>query len=551
MENCMRSSEAAGAGATRFGVGRGERRRRSPPAGAYNSTLTNLRPSPVSLAIALTSLLAAVLFVAYDTARTVEAERHELSLIGTMIAAEIAGLTADDAAAVLNASARRLEDISRVTVVPVERGDVASSSQLTIPAGWQSASGVALRGQPAMGDIARRAAFAFALAGLLTLVTWRPKDRVDAAQRRNYNTLAAAIPMGVACWTRDGTLVVCNEQYRQRLSLPSDKISYPEAVKRLIVGGYMKLLNEDENNRLLELHRQDGSCLLIDERPLDDGGFMTLVSDVTERKKTDTLLNAVREEQRLLARRYHEEKIKAEAASRAKTNFLAHLSHDIRTPLNHIIGFAELMRHETYGPLGDVRYADYVQSIKTSGEHLLNSFATILDLAELEGGQKALRTDPVPVDDLLDSIVQRFRGQAARAGLTFVLGEATGAVLHGDRLGLARMLANVVDNAIRFTPGGGRVTLAAFAARDGVVIEVTDTGLGMSEERLESLSQPFALGDATFTREGVGPGLGISISRAIAELSGGHMAIDSSPSLGTTVAISLPINQEAALVAAE
>jgi two-component system cell cycle sensor histidine kinase PleC len=110
------------------------------------------------------------------------------------------------------------------------------------------------------------------------------------------------------------------------------------------------------------------------------------------------------------------------------------------------------------------------------------------------------------------------------------------------------MVANIVDNSLRFTPAGGRITLAAFAARDGVVVEITDTGVGMSEERLASLSQPFALGDATFTRDGVGPGLGISISRAIAELSGGNLAIDSSPALGTTVAISLPLAPAAAIV---
>src|SRR5690606_23791892 len=199
-----------------------------------------------------------------------------------------------------------------------------------------------------------------------------------------------------------------------------------------------------------------------------DGAFMTLISDVTEARRTDSMLNAIRQEQRLLARRYHEEKLKAEAASRSKTNFLAHLSHDIRTPLNHIIGFAELMRHQTYGPLGDPRYTDYGQSIKTSGEHLLASFATILDLVELESGQKALRSDPVAVDELLDGVVQRFRGQAARAGVVFKLGAPSGAVVHGDRLGLNRMVANIVDNSLRFTPTGGRITLASFAARDGV-----------------------------------------------------------------------------------
>jgi len=140
----------------------------------------------------------------------------------------------------------------------------------------------------------------------------------------------------------------------------------------------------------------------------------------------------------------------------------------------------------------------------------------------------------------------RFKPQAQRAGITLKVGSPTGAVLRGDRLGLVRMVGNIMDNAMRFTPPGGQVTLASFVAEDGVVIEISDTGVGMSEERLATLSQPFALGDATFTREGAGPGLGISIARAIAELSGGHVAIDSSPSLGTTVAISLPIDPPAA-----
>src|SRR5690606_40915738 len=132
----------------------------------------------------------------------------------------------------------------------------------------------------------------------------------------------------------------------------------------------------------------------------------------------------------------------------------------------------------------------------------------LLALADLGGGQKPLRSDPVAIDGWRDGSIQRFRAQAVRAGILFVQGQPCGAVVRGDRLGLSRMVANIVENALRFTPSGGRVTLNAYAARDGVVVEITDTGLGMSEERLASLSQPFALGDSTFTREGVGPGLG-------------------------------------------
>ncbi len=252
-------------------------------------------------------------------------------------------------------------------------------------------------------------------------------------------------------------------------------------------------------------------------------------------------LTSIREEQRVLARRYHEEKLRAEAASRAKTSFLAHLSHDIRTPLNAIIGFAELMHHQTYGPLGDAHYAGYVESIRSSGDRLLGFFATILDLAELEGGRRTLEQSPLGADDLLVSVARRYGGRALRARVQLTLGAPCGAALLGDRFSLERMLGNLVDNALRFTRAGGRVTLAAYAAADGVVLEVTDTGIGMDSERLAALSQPFAFGDAALTRDHEGAGLGIAISRAIAELSGGRLAIDSRPGLGTTVAISLPL----------
>ncbi|WP_108462930.1 sensor histidine kinase [Devosia naphthalenivorans] len=551
----MRSAETSGADAEGFGVGKNAK----DPGRVKASSPAKRRRfpqhiSPITASIALTALLSAALFTIYDTARTFDTNQHQLRLIGATLASEIAELEPDIANAVVDLTTRRFAEVTRASLISAEGTPLNASNLLSqfVPAGPHGVLTVESSAASAWIGILQRSAIAFALAALLTALTWRPRKggMLDLQQRHNYRTLASAIPLGVACWTRSGDLVICNDQYRERLHLGGKPVTYHDVVKRLIVGGYMKLLNDDANNRLLELHREDGSCLLIDERPLGDGGFMTLVSDVTERKKADTLLNAIREEQRLLARRYHEEKLKAEAASRAKTNFLAHLSHDIRTPLNHIIGFAELMRHQTYGPLGDPRYADYVQSIKTSGEHLLATFANILDLAELDSGQKALRSDAVAIDLVMANVAQRFTAQAERAGITFQLGQTCGAIVHGDRLGLTRMLANVVENSLRFTRAGGRITLAAFAAQDGVVVEITDTGIGMDEERLASLSQPFALGDATFTRDGIGPGLGISISRAIAELTGGRMAIDSSPSMGTTVAFSLPIRAQEQLQAA-
>jgi len=199
------------------------------------------------------------------------------------------------------------------------------------------------------------------------------------------------------------------------------------------------------------------------------------------------------------------------------------------------------MRQQTYGPVGDSRYVGYLDTIKGSGERLLGFFASILDLAELESGKRELQNEQLEVDQLLETSMLRVRAQAARAGIALSLGAQCGASLVGDRFCLERMVGNLLDNALRFTPAGGRIGLAAYGASDGVVLEIADTGIGMSAERLSTLSQPFAFADASIARDHGGAGLGIPIARAIAELSGGRLAIDSRPGLGTTVAISLPL----------
>lgn len=369
-----------------------------------------------------------------------------------------------------------------------------------------------------------------------------------------YAALIETLPFGVACWGTDACLIASNSRFAERLGVTPDALTagaaYHEVVKGLAQGGYMQSVREDWENRLLELHREDGSTLLIEERPLDNAGFVTLVMDVTESRRTNQLLTSIREEQRLLARRYHEEKLRAEAASRSKTSFLAHLSHDIRTPLNHIIGFADMMRQQPYGTLGDPRYLGYVEAVKSSGERLLGFFGSILELAELEGGRREMKADRFTADELLVGVFRRFASQAQQAGVTFGLGGPCRALITADRFALERMMSNLVENAVRFTPRGGKVTLAAYAAADGVVLEISDTGIGMGQERLETLSQPFVFGDAALTRDREGAGLGIAIARAIAELSGGHLAIDSRQGLGTTVAISLPLLAEAEAKAA-
>ena len=509
----------------------------------------------------ITSLLAVAFYGAAETVPGAVLAQERAAASARWLATEISGMDASGTgpALLLETEAQRhganawlVTDQGAVLAGPNDGPAPESSWPWVAMAEAEAGEGRIVRvSMPLFGAVDglwQRLLAALALAAAATGSTLFRQQQSLAAngrQRQQFEDLIATIPFGVACWSPAGTMVACNEQYRARLNIDAHEArpgrSYHAAIREQLQGGYVRVVKVEGSNRLLELHREDGSCLLIDERPLCHGGFVSLVTDITENKRTDLLLRSIQQEQRVLARRYHEEKLRAEAASRSKTNFLAHLSHDIRTPLNHIIGFADLIRHQAYGPLGNSRYLGYVDNIKSSGERMLASFATILDLAELESGQKPLRQEPVDVDALVSQTVERYRAQIDRAGLTLVLGEPVRTTLVGDRFCLQRMLGNIIDNAIRFTPSGGRVTVAAFAAADGIVLEVSDTGIGMSEERLSSLSQPFVYGDAAFTRQNGSAGLGIAIARTIAELTGGRLAVDSSPSLGTTVAISLPL----------
>lgn len=387
---------------------------------------------------------------------------------------------------------------------------------------------------------------------IVLLLVWqmrarpRPVAPPQLTDSREPEGVFDALNLAVAHWSPDGSMIGCNARFKNLFGDGSDivcaNVDHGRIMKALSDGATIHLIQDDEHRRVVELGNENGLALMMEERPLKSGGFVTLISDNSVAKGAAQALEDLREEQRLLAQQLREEKFRAEAASRAKTSFLAHLSHDVRTPLNHIIGFADLISHQTYGPIGDKRYLNYVNDIKGSGEKLLSSFSEILELAQIEGGQLVLRRERLSVEDILNTTANRFQDTAKRAGLEFELSAPQDGQLYGDRLCIERMLANLMDNAIQFTPAGGSVRLAGYVAEDGVVIEVTDTGIGMSEERLKDLAQPFVLGDAAFTRETSGVGLGISISRAIAELSGGMMEIDSNPAVGTTVAISLPLH---------
>ncbi|MCC6470831.1 MAG: hypothetical protein IT563_21125 [Alphaproteobacteria bacterium] len=242
-----------------------------------------------------------------------------------------------------------------------------------------------------------------------------------------------------------------------------------------------------------------------------------------------------------------EERQRAEVANRTKSEFLANMSHELRTPLNAIIGFSDLIRTQSFGPIAE-RYRAYVGDIHDSGTHLLKIINDILDIAKIEAGHFKLSAEAIDAQAIAADCVHLMHERAIGAGLDLRLVEASGALpeIMVDPVRVKQVLLNLLANAIKFTPKGGTVTVALRGVgREGVEIDVADTGIGMTPADMELAFQPFRQVDNSHTRRYQGTGLGLSIAKALTELHGGELRAASAPDRGTTVTIYLPVNSPA------
>jgi two-component system cell cycle sensor histidine kinase PleC len=243
-----------------------------------------------------------------------------------------------------------------------------------------------------------------------------------------------------------------------------------------------------------------------------------------------------------LANRAAEQQQTAEAASVAKSQFLANISHELRTPLNAILGFSEIMKSEMFGPLGSPQYRGYAADIHDSGSHLLTVINDILDLSKIEAGKFELNEEDCDVPRLVRDAV-RFvaeRADSAGLGLQQRLAPALPAVRADGRL-IKQILLNLLSNAIKFSQAGGMVTVAAAIDREGgLSLTVADTGIGIAADQLERVLQPFTQVENTLTRTHAGTGLGLPLCKSLIELHGGRLVLESAVGRGTAVTIMLP-----------
>jgi signal transduction histidine kinase/DNA-binding response OmpR family regulator len=229
-----------------------------------------------------------------------------------------------------------------------------------------------------------------------------------------------------------------------------------------------------------------------------------------------------------------------EVASRHKSEFLASMSHELRTPLNAVIGFSDVLLDRMFGELNE-RQDEYVRDIRDSGVHLLELINEILDLSKVEAGRMELELEPVSLPDVLEQAVGMVRQRAADHGVSIALDSepAVGTVI-ADELKLKQVLLNLLDNAVKFTPAGGAVTVTARMTGDEARVAVRDTGPGIVDGDRERIFEAFQRGDRAARKGAEGTGLGLTLCRRIVELHGGRLWLQSRLGEGSTFTFAIP-----------
>jgi len=376
-----------------------------------------------------------------------------------------------------------------------------------------------------------------------TLIDISEQKRAEARLRDAIEN----IPDAFVLFDRNDRVVVANQRFREfypelakmiRPGITTAEDMFRERVRIGAVGDFDVPVEEYVRWRMSmrlkdggtpSVHRHaDGRWLRTTERRTSEGGVVAISTDVTELKSREADL-AVSMAQ-------------AETANRAKSEFLANMSHELRTPLNAIIGFSEAIQSEFLGPLGNDRYQEYVEDIRSSGNHLLQIINDLLDLSKIEAGKLELDEQRVDINELVESSIKIIRERAESGGVKTVVSLASPApCLWADERSCKQVLFNLLSNAVKFTQRGGTITVSTELLDDGrCVIRVRDTGIGIPDEDIDKILEPFTQVEASLVRNHEGTGLGLPLTKAILEMHGGEIDIDSEIDAGTTASVYFP-----------
>ena len=372
-------------------------------------------------------------------------------------------------------------------------------------------------------------------------------------------------------WDAHNRLVLSNSKFRELHGLAPNEacegMSYDTVMSRSAtptVAGIREIVPlGSAEARTIETELADGRWLQINERRTHDGGFVSVGADITaikrheeqlvnsERRLTSMVNDLKRSRKTLeaqaqqlaeLAEKYLEQKAEAESANQAKVQFLANMSHELRTPLNAIIGFSEIMCSGIYGQL-DQRYQHYSSDIRKSGQYLSSIIEDILDMSRIESGRRVLQYEMVALDLVTTEAILRIEQDAAAKKITLQNEKLDGELVCIDNNAILQALVHLLQNAVKFTPDGGRVAIRTRRAGNQIILYVEDNGIGIPRSALEQVTKPFEVIENHFNKTYKGSGLGMAIAKSLIEMHGGSMRVRSIVGSGTIVRIALPQNR--------
>ena len=378
---------------------------------------------------------------------------------------------------------------------------------------------------------------------LLARVAENTRTRVTAGEA-SYRAFFDHAVDGIFRTTADGHYLAVNQALADIYGYPNPDaliagltdISaqlYVEVSRREDFRALMQA-NDVVTNFVSEIYHRSGRRIWISEnaRAVRDWSGELLcyegtVEDVTEKFEQDRALRVALRQ--------------AEIANRMKATFLAAMSHELKTPLNAVLGFSEIIRDEVLGPVGHDAYRDYAGDIHRSGTRLLSIINDVLDVSRLEGGLLTIDARPEDVQGLAEQAIKQARGITQDKRQIEIDVPADMPLLLVDPRRISQALGNLLANALKFTPEAGQVRVVVTRTADGgALLMVEDTGIGMAEETVAAALEPFRQLDGSLARRFEGAGLGLSIAKALAELHGGSLSVKSAVGEGTTVTIALP-----------